>query len=80
MALQSLNVAKTGFMIISSRQKSQYLNDKTINSNVDGVKITHAKQIIAKVSHRTENIDENLAWKGHIQEISKKVASQYQCT
>lgn len=40
-------------MIISSRQKLQYLIDKTINSNVNGVKITHAKQMIAKLSDRT---------------------------
>ena len=30
----SLNVAKTEFMVISSRQKLQSLNDKTININV----------------------------------------------
>ena len=35
----SLNVAKTEFMVISSRQKLQSLNDKTINVNVDGVEI-----------------------------------------
>ena len=35
----SLNVAKTEFMVISSRQKLHPLNDKTININVEGVKI-----------------------------------------
>ena len=30
----SLNVAKTEYMVISSRQKLQSLNDKTININV----------------------------------------------
>ena len=45
----SLNVAKTEFMVISSRQKLQSLNDKTININVEGVKKTN-KQIIAKLS------------------------------
>ena len=35
----SLIVAKTEFMVISSRQKLQSLNDKTINVNVEGVKI-----------------------------------------
>ena len=34
-----LNVAKTEFMVISSRQKLQSLNDKTVNINVEGVKI-----------------------------------------
>ena len=33
----SLNVAKTEFMVVSSRQKMQSLNDNTINVNVEGV-------------------------------------------
>ena len=67
----SLNVAKTEFMVISSRQKLQSLNDKTININVEGVKINqtgHSKALGL-------NIDENLSWKEHIHAISKKVAS-----
>ena len=67
----SLNVAKTEFMVISSRQKLQSLNDKTVNINVEGVKINltdHSKALGL-------NIDENLSWKEHIHEISKKVAS-----
>ena len=64
----SLNVAKTEFMIISSRQKLQSLNDKTININVEGVKINqtdHSKALGL-------NIDENLSWKEHIHATSKK--------
>ena len=69
----SLNVAKTEFMIIGSRQKLQSLNDYTININVDGVQVnqtqtTHSKSLGL-------NIDENLSWKGHIHEISIKVSS-----
>ena len=67
----SLNVAKTEFMVISSRQKLQSLNDKTVNINVEGVKINqtdHSKALGL-------NIDENLYWKEHIHEISKKDAS-----
>ena len=67
----SLNVAKTEFMVISSRQKLQSLNDKAVNINVEGVKINqtdHSKALGL-------NIDENLSWKEHIHEISKKVAS-----
>ena len=67
----SLNVAKTEFMVISSRQKLQTLNDKTINVNVEGVKINqtdHSKALGL-------NIDENLSWKEHIHATSKKVAS-----
>ena len=67
----SLNVAKTEFMVISSHQKLQSLNDKTININVEGIKINqtdHSKALRL-------NIDENLSWKEHIHTISKKVAS-----
>ena len=61
----SLNLAKTEFMVISSRQKLQSLNDKTVNINVEGVKINqtdHSKALGL-------NIDENLSWKEHIHEI-----------
>ena len=34
-----LNVAKTEFMVISSSHKLQSLNDRTINVNLEGVKI-----------------------------------------
>lgn len=49
----------------------QSLNDKTINVNVEGVKINqtdHSKALGL-------NIDENLSWKEHIHATSKKVAS-----
>ena len=62
----SLNVAKTEFMVISSRQKLHSLNDK-----IEGVKINqtdHSKALGL-------NIDENLSWKEHIHAVSKKVAS-----
>ena len=65
------SVTKTEFMVISSPQKLQSLNDKTINFNVEGVKISqtdHSKALGL-------NIDENLSWKEHIHAISKKVAS-----
>ena len=55
-------MAKTEFMVISSRQKLQSLNDKTVNINVEGVKINqtdHSKALGL-------NIDENLSWKEHI--------------
>ena len=58
-------------MVVSSRQKMQSLNDKTINVNVEGVKINqtdHSKALGL-------NIDENLSWKKHIHATSKKVAS-----
>ena len=69
----SLNVAKTEFMVISSRQKLQSLNDNTIHINVDGVKINqtnHSKALLLGL-----NIDENLSWKEHIHAILKTAAS-----
>ena len=58
-------------MVISSRQQLQSLKEYTIDINVDGVKIN-------KTNHSKAlglNIDENLSWKQHIRELSKKVAS-----
>ena len=58
-------------MVISSRQKLQSLNDYTMNVHIDGVPI--------KQSNQSKSlgliIDENLSWKAHIHEISKKVSS-----
>ena len=55
----SLNVAKTEFMVISSRQKLQSLNDYTRNIHVDGVPINQSNQ--SKPLGLI--IDENLSWK-----------------
>ena len=59
------------FMVISSRQKLQSLNDKTINVNVEGVRLNQTDYSKALGL----NIDENLSWKEHIHAVSKKVAS-----
>ena len=68
----SLNVAKTEFIvIISSRQKLQSLNDYTMNIHIDGVPINQSNQS----KSLGLIIDENLSWKAHIHEISKKVSS-----
>ena len=67
----SLNVAKTEFMIITSRQKLQSLNDYTINIIVGGVQINQTNQ--SKSPGLI--IDGNLSWKAHIHEISKNVSS-----
>ena len=67
----SLNVAKTEFMVISSRQKLQSLNDYTINIHIDGVPINQSNQS----KSLRPIIDENLLWRAHIHEISEKVSS-----
>lgn len=41
----SLNVAITEFMVISSRQKLQSLNDYTMNIHIDGVPTTTLAKI-----------------------------------
>ena len=67
----SLNVAKTEFMVISSRQKLQSLNGNTINIHKDGVPINQRN----KSKSLALIIDENLSWKAHIHEIYKKKVS-----
>ena len=67
----SLNVAKTEFMVISSRQKLQSLNDYTMNIHMDGVPINQSNQS----KSLGLIIDENLSWKAEIHEISKNVSS-----
>ena len=58
----SLNVAKTEFMVISSWQKLQSLNDYTMNIHIDSVPINQSNQ-----SKPLGLIfDENLSWKAHI--------------
>ena len=58
-------------MVISSRQKLQSLTDYTMNIHIDGVPINQSNQS----KSLGLIIDENLSWKAHIHEISKKVSS-----
>ena len=75
--LISLNVAKTEFMVISSRQKLQSsVNDYTMNVHIDGVPINQSNQS----KSLGLIIDENLSWKAHIHEISKKSILWYRCS
>ena len=67
----SLNFAKTEFMVISSREKLQSLNDYTMNIHTDGVPINQSNQS----KSLGLIIDANISWKAHIHEISKKVSS-----
>ena len=59
------------FIVISWRQKQQSLNDYIMNTHTDVVPINQSNQ---NKSLRLI-IDENLSWKAHIHEISKKVSS-----
>ena len=68
----SLNVAKTEFMVIGSRQRLATFDDHEINVFVGN------DQIESRVNSSKSlglKIDENLTWKRHIDEISKKVSA-----
>ena len=67
----SFNVAKTEFMVISSRQKLQSLNDYTMDIHIDVFPINQSNQS----KSLGLIMDGNLSWKAHIHEISKKVSS-----
>ena len=62
---------KLSLWSLDSRQKLQSLNDKTININVESVKINQTDNSKALGL----NIDENLSWKEHIHLTSRKAAS-----
>ena len=65
---RSLNVAKIEFMGIGSRQKLQTQKDSTIDIHIEGREIN-------KVDYTKSlglYIDDNLTWKKHTSEISKR--------
>ena len=66
----SLNVAKTEFLLIGSHHKLNNLDSKpSVNIGHDSIK---------QVQHSTVlgvEIDENLSWKKHIENVVKKVTS-----
>ena len=68
----SLNVAKSEFMIVGSRQKLDAEADNhCLNLNIEG-------KIIKRVNHAKSlglYIDKNLSWSKHIEELSKKISS-----
>ena len=61
-ASKLFNVAETEFMVITSRQKLQSLNDYKMNIHIDGVPINQSN----KNKSLGLIIDENLSWKAHI--------------
>ena len=67
----SLNIAKTEFMIIGSRQR-------LINHDVSNLNICVNNTQIKRVQHTKSlgiTIDENLTWKNHVDVICKKISS-----
>ena len=69
--LLSLNIAKTEFMVISTRQKFLAENCSEINIQLDG-------HPIYRVEHATSLgliIDDRLSWSNHIKELCRKISS-----
>ena len=67
----SLNVAKTEFMVIGSRQKLLAESHNKINIKLED-------QVISKVDHAKSLgliIDNRLSWSNHVNELCKKVTS-----
>ena len=67
----SLNVAKTEFMVIGSRQKLLAESHNEINIKLED-------QVISKVDHAKSLgliIDNRLSWSNHVNELCKKVTS-----
>ena len=67
----SLNVAKTEFMVIGSRQRLATFDDREINVFVgnDQIERVNSSKSVGLIT------DENLTWKSHIDETSNKVSA-----
>ena len=67
----SLNIAKTEFMIIGSRQRLLVHSNEHINIEIDGIAIKKVNE----TKSLGLQIDEHLTWVRHVENISKKIAS-----
>ena len=68
----SLNITKTEYMIIGSRQRLRATTDnEVIEITIEGKAISRVKEAKSLGVH----IDDNLTWKTHIEKISKKISS-----
>ena len=67
----SLNIAKTEFMIIGSRQRLSTFDNQNVEVCVNNKQINR----VLKSKSLGLTIDENLTWKYHVDNITKKVSS-----
>ena len=67
----SLNIAKTEFMVIGSRQRLATFDDPELCVTVNNASLKQVKS--AKTQGMT--LDENLTWRDHVEVISKKISS-----
>ena len=66
-----LNVAKTEFMLIGTRQTLRLLGSKQVKIQIEGENISQDE----KAKSLCVLIDDNLTQKNHVDEISKKISS-----
>ena len=67
----SLNIAKTEFMVIDSRQRLATFDNHELRVTVDREPVRQ----VTSTKTLGLTLDENLTWKNHIEVISKKVSS-----
>ena len=67
----SLNIAKTEFMVIGSRQRLTTFDDHELCVTVNGASVKQVKS--AKTLGIT--LDENLTWRNHVDAITKNISS-----
>lgn len=68
----SLNISKTEYMIIGSRQRLSAMTDnQALEISIEGKEISRVNETKSLGVY----IDETLSWKKHIDEISKKISS-----
>ena len=67
----SLNIAKTEFVIIGSRQRLLVHSNEHINIEIDGLAIKKVNE----TKSLGLQIDEHLTWARHVENVSKKIAS-----
>ena len=67
----SLNIAKTEFMVIVSRQRLATFDDLELCVTVNNASVKQVKS--AKTLWK--NLDENLTWRDHVEVIFKKISS-----
>ena len=67
----TLNVAKTEFMLVTTRQKLPFLANHEIRIQIDNTPIERAKstKALGVILH------ENLSWVKHVEKVHKKVAA-----
>ena len=67
----SLNIAKTEFMLIGSRQRLRLQCNQQIQIQLEGKNVSQ----VEKAKSVGVFIDDKLTWKNHVDKISKRISS-----